>query len=142
MLTTTLVDMIVEELSADVRSDPVLSMKYQIVNLTFIMEIEKAKDKEYWQKKSPPYLRRLEEKLKGSDKCLEFPVYLATDKHFNAFETNYKEQKICYGKCSTQIAVQSSNRGCHLGNSLKHRSSGPLRCMAGYSSLWLWMSSS
>jgi len=120
MLTKSLVDTMVNELSADVRSNPILSTKYEIINLTFITEIEKANDKNYWQKKSPPYLRRLEEKLKGSDKCLEFPVYLAADKHFNAFEIDYKEKKFCYGECSIQIiADRGSDR--NVGDSLKHR---------------------
>lgn len=99
MISTSLMDIMVEEIAARVRSDITLSKKYEIVGLTFMNEIEKAENGEYWERESPPYLRRLEEKLKGSDKCLEFPVYLATNQHFDAFEIDYGKQEICYGKC-------------------------------------------
>jgi hypothetical protein len=44
MLTKSLVDTMVNKLSADVWNNPALSTKYKIINLTFITEIEKGKD--------------------------------------------------------------------------------------------------
>jgi hypothetical protein len=49
----------------------------------------------------------------------EILVHLAADKHFNAFEINYKEKKICYGEYSVQIIVDQSS-DINLGDSLKH----------------------
>jgi hypothetical protein len=97
MVSTSLVDFMIEEIAAQVQSDPMLSKKYKIINLTFISEIQKVNNEEYWDKESPPYLHQLEEKLRGSNKCLEFPIYLEAQVHFNAFKIDYGRQEICYG---------------------------------------------
>jgi hypothetical protein len=108
MLLNSLVDVMVETIAARVRGDLALSMKYEIVDLIFFAEISKAEEKNYWRKKSSPYLRRLEEKLKGSGKRLVFPVHLVAEKHFNAFEIDYASKKICYGKYSIRIVANTA----------------------------------
>jgi len=86
MLTTTLVDIMVEHIGAWVKADKARSDNFEVVSLVFMNDIEKAKSVDDYQKKSPGFLHKLEQRLKGSSKVLLFPVHLPSGTHFDGFE--------------------------------------------------------
>lgn len=100
MLTDTLVDMMVEHLAGWIRTDERLSDKFEVVTLSFMLYINKAKSAEDYKKASPNYLRTLEQKLAGKKKVLLFPVHLPERVHFDSFEIDFKQRTICYGERS------------------------------------------
>jgi hypothetical protein len=112
MLTTSLVDIMVEHIAGWVGHDEVLSEKFEVVTLVFMHEIEKAKGEDYYEKKSPTYLHKLEERLRGSDKSLLFPVHLPRRIHFIAFEINFRTQTILYGELALVISALPLRAEC------------------------------
>jgi hypothetical protein len=109
MLTTTLVDMMVEHIAAWVKADKSRADKFEVVSLIFINDIEKAKSADDYKKKSPGYLHKVEERLKGSSKVLLFPVHLPHRTHFDAFEIDYKKCTISYGELVNTIHVHGTD---------------------------------
>jgi len=91
MLTTTLVDIMVEHIADYVRADEDLSEKFKVVSLVFMNNIEKATSLDDYKKKSLGFLHKLEGRLKGSSKILLFPVHLPLRVYFDAFEIDYKK---------------------------------------------------
>jgi hypothetical protein len=98
MLTTTLVDLIVEDIAGWVRCNEALSEKFEIMTLVFMHEIEKAKDEDYYKAISPTFLHRLEQRLRGSKKILLFPVHVPLRVHFIAFEIDFQTRTLSYGE--------------------------------------------
>jgi hypothetical protein len=108
MLTTTLVDMMVEHIANWVRADEVLSAKFEVVGLVFMNDILKAMSPNAYKKKSPGFLHKLEGKLKTCLKILLFPVHLPARIHFVAFEVDFEKKCISYGK-TVRIALKQKN---------------------------------
>jgi hypothetical protein len=98
MLNTSLVDIMVECIAAWVKADEALSEKFELVTLVFMNDINKATNERSYQERSPGYLHKLEERLRGSKKILLFPVHLRERVHFLGFEINYKKRTISYGE--------------------------------------------
>jgi hypothetical protein len=109
MLNTTLVDMMVEHIGAWVRADKTRSDKFEVVSLVFINDIEKASSADDYQKRSPGFLHKLEQRLRGSSKVLLFPAHLPKRRHFDGFEIDFKERTLAYGMFPTHIYLHRSN---------------------------------
>lgn len=101
MLTTTLVDMLVNIVADHVQSDEILSAKFEVVDLFFMHVIEQAKDPEHYQRKSGKFLRRLEEKLQGGQKILLYPMHIPARVHFISAEVDFGKRSISYGACKS-----------------------------------------
>lgn len=106
-LTTTLVDVFVNIIADIVRSDPALDEAFEILDLVFMVEIEKAKTADRWNHESGRYLRKLEERMTASQKTLLFPMHLPERIHFISAVIDFKAQTIAYGTWSTVRVYQT-----------------------------------
>lgn len=97
MLTTTLVDVLVNIIADYVQSDETLSETFEVVDLLFMHFIEQAKGPEHFQKKSGKFLHRLEEKLRGGEKILIYPMHIPERVHFISAEVDLGKRSITYG---------------------------------------------
>ncbi|KAF7973318.1 hypothetical protein HWV62_15563 [Athelia sp. TMB] len=97
LLTTTLVDVLVNIIASHVQSDGLLSETFEVVDLLFMHYIEKAESPESYQKRSCPYLHRLEKKLRAKQKILIYPLHIPKRVHFISSEVNFVERTISYG---------------------------------------------
>jgi hypothetical protein len=68
-----------------------------VVSLVFMNDIAKASSADDYQKKSPGFLHKLEQTLRGSSKVLLFPAHLPKRTHFDSFEIDSKERTLRYG---------------------------------------------
>jgi hypothetical protein len=98
MIHRTTMDIMVRDIADRVLQDKARSEEFEIVGLGFMYDIEKAKSADDYARKSPPYLYRLEEKLKSSRKKLLFPVHLPKDLHYDGFTIDYYAKEISYGE--------------------------------------------
>src|ERR1700683_3488347 len=60
-------------------------------------DIEKARSMDDYHRKSPPFLHKLEQRLKESPKILLFPVHLPKRTHFDGFKIDFKQHTLAYG---------------------------------------------
>lgn len=107
MLTTTIVDIMVNIIADVVLSNNVLAKAFEIVDLVFMYDIQKANGPEHYKNKSCSYLRKLETKLRGSEKVLLFPIYIPERLHFISGEINFKKRTITYGVWNGYTPVNS-----------------------------------
>lgn len=120
MLTTTLVDIMVEHIGAWVKADKACSDDFEVVSLIFMNDIEKANSVDDYQKKSPGFLHKLEQRLKGSSKVLLFLVHLPSRMYFVGFEIDYKKRTISYGEC-LRLLICTWLTSKMIGDSLNHQ---------------------
>lgn len=99
-LTTTLVDVFINIIADIVRSDPKLDETFEIVDLVFMFEINKAQHSNHWHQESRKYLRKLEDKMAATPKTLLFPMHLPERIHFVSSAIDFKKQTIAYGMLS------------------------------------------
>ena len=97
MLNTTLVDIMVEWIGARVRADKAQSDKFEVVSLVFMNDIKKASSADDYKKRSPGFLHKLEQRLRGSSKVLLFLAHLLKRTHFDGFEIDFKRRTLSYG---------------------------------------------
>ena len=108
MLTTTLVDVLVNIIMNHVQSSDTLSKTFEVADLVFMYYIEEAESPEHYQEKSSPYLRRLEKKLRGKEKILVYPMYNPERLHFISAEVDFKRKTISYGACDSDATISSA----------------------------------
>jgi len=137
MLTTTLVDIMVEHIGAWVKADEARSKDFEVVSLMFMNDIQKANSADDYKKKSPGFLHKLEQRLKGSSKVLLFPVHLPSRTHFDGFEIDYKQRTLSYGELQRLLTCTELTPKI-IGDSLKHQSEP--KPIAVFEKLQWWLS--
>lgn len=91
------IDMMMEELSKEVASDPVLAKKVIIAKLFFAQKVLNSSGK--YTRKDAPLLCRYEKHIKDNDtEELYFPMHVNTN-HWIAGCIHFKSRTISFGKC-------------------------------------------
>ena len=98
MIHGTIIDTMVRNIADRVDHDETRSKEFEIAGLGFMHNIKQANSADDYERKSPRYLCRLEEKLRSSKKKLLFPVHLPEERHYDGFMIDYRAKEISYGE--------------------------------------------
>ncbi|GLB42721.1 hypothetical protein LshimejAT787_1201700 [Lyophyllum shimeji] len=98
MMNNDLINMMFAHLAERVEEDDELDSLVVIETLRFMNELDKAESPDYFDKASPKFLTRLEERFEGGRAdILILPAYLKIQKHWLVFKLDFEAYELSYG---------------------------------------------